>query len=176
MNTPRNFAAAILLLSVAPMLSAKNKQTVEHAPLPAKVLTAKTVFIQNDSSYADLADKAYTQLKAWGRFQVVDAKEKADLILVLTSASTQTQGSGSEWMSMCNFQTGACAGGSVPSSKTNTWNFSRVKLIDASTGDTAWADQMVWGAKYSATVELVKALRQRIEEQERQNQSSMNTR
>ena len=54
------FALLVVLASATLALGAK-KEKLEHAPLPAKVLAAKTVYIQNDSNQPEIADKAYTQ-------------------------------------------------------------------------------------------------------------------
>jgi hypothetical protein len=63
-------------------LSAKEKQ---HLPLPATVLAAKTVFIDNQTGIAKLGDRAYEELKKWGRFQIVADRKQADLIFLLTA-------------------------------------------------------------------------------------------
>jgi hypothetical protein len=49
------------VLAMSTLMFGKKPEAVQHAPLPAKVLTAKTIYIQNDSGYVDMADKAYTQ-------------------------------------------------------------------------------------------------------------------
>jgi hypothetical protein len=76
--------ALIVLVVFTSLVFAKKQGSTQHAPLPAKVLAAKTIYIQSDSGWAEAGDKAYTQLKAWGKYQNVDAKEKADMTLVLT--------------------------------------------------------------------------------------------
>lgn len=154
----------ILAFSVA-ALGAKKKQ-VEHAPLPAKVLSAKTVYIQNDSGFADIADKAYSQLKSWGRYRVVDTKQHADLVLIFTATSEQTEGTTPTHVSTYNYQTGAWTSGTATAPSTDTWHYTQVKLVDPETDDVAWADRRIWG-KHSATEELIKALRERVEEQEK---------
>ncbi len=142
---------------------AKKKQAVQYAPLPAKVLAAKTIYIQNESGYAEMVDKAYTSLKAWGRYQLVDAKEKADLILLLTVGTEQKEFH--ETVSIYNPKTG-WSHGTVPTPSTYAWTFSQARLIDPATGDTVWADERAWIREHSATEELIKGLRQLIEEQE----------
>jgi hypothetical protein len=63
-------------------LSAKEKQ---HLPLPATVLAAKAVFIDNQTGMAKLGDRAYEELRKWGRFQIVSDRKRADLIFLLTA-------------------------------------------------------------------------------------------
>src|ERR1700680_542731 len=71
-----------LLLCTIPALAKDLK-----APLPEKLFQAKSVYIDNQSGNADIRDKAYTVLKEWNRYEVVQDKSKADLIYVLTISS-----------------------------------------------------------------------------------------
>lgn len=59
-----------------------------YAPLPEKVIAAKTVVFINYSGTAKFGDDLYRQIKAWNRWQVVTDKTKADLILVLSPSET----------------------------------------------------------------------------------------
>ncbi len=43
----------------------------KHLPLPPQIAAAKTVYIDNQSGFAKMGDRAYDQLTKWGRFQVV---------------------------------------------------------------------------------------------------------
>jgi hypothetical protein len=160
---------AAILLALASPASAKKQQAQEHAPLPPKVLESKTIYIQNDSGWAEMADKAYTQLKAWGKYTIVDTKEKADLILVLAVTTEQVDGTRHRWVSLHNSETGAWTNGTVPVASTQNVKFSEVRLIDTATGDMAWSDRLVWSRKRSATQVLIQSLRQRIEEQEKES-------
>lgn len=172
MRETKQFVLGILVfVSAACLLAAKKEEKVQHAPLPAKVLAAKTIYIQNDSGYADMADKAYTQLKAWGKYQIVDAKEKAELVLVLAVTSTQREGRSPSWVSVYNSKTGGWTNGTVQTPSTETLNFSQLTLIDSATGEVAWSDRMIWRRKRSATQELIKSLQRRIEEQEKSGPS-----
>ena len=60
----------------------------KYAPLPEKVVNAKTVFYINDTTYSRFGDDLYQELRKWNRWQVVTDKKKADLILVLTNVTT----------------------------------------------------------------------------------------
>lgn len=59
-----------------------------YAPLPDKVVAAKTVFFINESRKARFNDDLYRQIKTWNRWEVVTDKGKADLILVLSPSDT----------------------------------------------------------------------------------------
>src|SRR6266567_460499 len=79
----RGFRVAFLLLaSVA--FGKQRHHLPPQAPLPDQVLRAKSVFLLSKTE-AIFYDQAYKRLKEWGRFQLVNDPEKADVILVLTT-------------------------------------------------------------------------------------------
>ncbi|HWW23058.1 MAG TPA: hypothetical protein VNY78_04095 [Edaphobacter sp.] len=149
---------------------AKQKPQIQHAPLPNKVITATKLFIQNDSGDAATADTAYGILKSWGRYQIVTAKQDADLILVLSTVLEQRSGSEAEHTSSYNYKTGAWTSGTVTVPTTDTWHYTQMNLVDPLTGDIEWQDRRIWWRKHHPIQELINSLRERIEEQQRQAQ------
>ena len=146
---------AALSLAVLPCL-ARHK---EHAPLPSQLLSAKTLFIENQAS-ADVADKAYEELKKWNRFEIVTERAKADLILSLAMKQRQhTGGNVSIWDSDGNYSHGTVSGG--------TPGYTYLTIVDAKTGETLYSDARKWVAFGSATRHMIKDLQQRIESQEK---------
>ena len=91
MKASRIAVVVSLVFAASLSLHGKKREPVQHAPLPAKLLAAKSIYIQNDSGQADLADKSYTELKTWGRYQIVDAKDKAIVILVFSVTMEETR-------------------------------------------------------------------------------------
>ena len=75
-----NTLALALVLAVSP-IHAKDK----FAPLPASVLAAKTVYIDNQTGHAQISDRAYDELTKWGRFKIVKDAKDADLVLRFTA-------------------------------------------------------------------------------------------
>jgi hypothetical protein len=73
-------AALALVLVVSP-IHAKDK----HAPLPASVIAAKTVYIDNQTGHAEITDRAYEALSKWGRFKILTNTKDADLVLRFTA-------------------------------------------------------------------------------------------
>lgn len=59
----------------------------KRSPLPTKVLSAATVFVDNQTTTAELLNTAYTELSKWGRLQVVDEAQKADTVLRLSNGN-----------------------------------------------------------------------------------------
>ncbi|MDR3736757.1 MAG: hypothetical protein P4L10_14635 [Acidobacteriaceae bacterium] len=81
-----SFMAALMLLGVS-ILHAQS------APIPAQLITAKTVFLSNagtgsnaDNKYSTLGyNDFYSQLTAWNHYQLVLLPANSDLIMELTS-------------------------------------------------------------------------------------------
>jgi hypothetical protein len=70
---------AVSLYAVA----GKNRKDIPPAPLPAVIAGAKNVFLANGGG-SDLAyDTFYSEMKKWGRYQIVGSPEEADLIIEL---------------------------------------------------------------------------------------------
>jgi hypothetical protein len=51
------------------------------------VLGARTVYADNQTTSAELQNTAYTELAKWGRFQAVEAPQKADIVLRLSNGN-----------------------------------------------------------------------------------------
>lgn len=68
----------IAILAVAALLAADKG----IAPIPNRVITAKTVRLVDRAADPKVIDRLYEKLSAWGRWKVVDADSPADLDLV----------------------------------------------------------------------------------------------
>jgi hypothetical protein len=72
-------------VALALVLVATTMYAEKYAPLPASVMSAKTVFIDNQTGHSEIADKAYEALSKWGRFTIVKDAKEADLVLRFTA-------------------------------------------------------------------------------------------
>ena len=72
--------ALALVLAVSPIHAAD-----KHAPLPASVIAAKTVYIDNQTGSSQITDKAYEALSKWGRYKIVKDAKDADLVIRFTA-------------------------------------------------------------------------------------------
>jgi hypothetical protein len=79
MKAAKTIALAVVLV-VSPIYAAD-----KYPPLPASVIAAKTVFIDNQTGYTQITDKAYEALSKWGRFKIVKDAKDADLVLRFTA-------------------------------------------------------------------------------------------
>ena len=127
-----------------------------YAPLPDKVVAAKTVFFLNESGTARFGDDLYRQIKGWNRWDVVTDREKADLILVLspsdtvpvvlTTSSATASGQSASGTSMT-------AAGNM---QTQHWH---LYVMDAKTGENLWrADASMGGKLWRSWGSIAKSL------------------
>jgi hypothetical protein len=151
-------SAALFLIASLPPISAKDK---DHLPLPAQVMSAKTVYIENRSGQAAIGDRAYQEIKNWGRFQMVQERDQADLILLLTAREEVRGGQ----------QNGRVDedGNIHTSTSPDVWRYSGLTALDPRTGNTLWTESRVASIlRKSAIKRAIDELRKRIEEQEAQ--------
>jgi len=119
-----------------------------QAPIPEPLIKAKTAFIYNDGTWYKTFDKFYDEFKKWGRFDLVQDIEKADIVIVLsTKAAT-------------DFAMAPIAGGSVGLSSSRYYMYIR----RAKDNMPLWSD-MTGGTILlsNAGKDLVKNLRERME-------------
>jgi len=79
----RKLAAFLVIVAMSSIAYAKDHK---HAPLPSKVLTARTVYLDNRTGYEKFSDRAYDELQKWGRFRVVAGAKDADLVFLLSAS------------------------------------------------------------------------------------------
>src|ERR1700674_1918930 len=110
----------------------------KRSSLPSKVLSAGTVFVDNQTTSAELLNTAYTELSKWGRLQVVDTAQKADIVLRLSNGNYVRFVPGGETAPAADPKAGkqnfASADEAVPPGST------RISVIDPKTGNSLWSD------------------------------------
>ena len=79
----------------------------QHAPLPEQIVSAKTVFLMNETGKAKFGDAIYKQIKIWNRWQVVASKDQADLVLVVTDKGGMGSMNPSFYLNVIDRKTGA---------------------------------------------------------------------
>ena len=147
------------------LLSPPPAHANERRPsLPASVLSARTIYVDNQTTSAELQNTAYTELSKWGRFQIVDAAQKADIVLRLSngnyvkfvpangnSSASDPKPAKQNWM-------GADEG--VPPGST------RISVIDAKSGNSLWSDIRKTENPKAAT-HMLDGLREAIDQKEK---------
>ena len=72
---------ALALVIIVSPIHAKDKRP----PLPASVIAAKTVYIDNQTGHTEITDRAYDELSKWGRFKILKDAKDADLVIRFTA-------------------------------------------------------------------------------------------
>jgi hypothetical protein len=76
-------ALVTILLSSFVTIAQKNNYDVPVAPLPAVIVNAKKVFLSNGGGSNLAYDAFYSDMKDWGKYQIVGSPDEADLIIEL---------------------------------------------------------------------------------------------
>ena len=84
MNLTRMIAISLLSAAVAFPKEREKVQLPPTAPLPDRVLQARTVMVTSEADKL-VYDEAYRRIQEWGRFQLNGDPERADLILIIRS-------------------------------------------------------------------------------------------
>jgi hypothetical protein len=127
------FFLALMFLSVE--LSQANEK---RAAVPSKVLSAKTIYVDNQTTDAELQHNAYMALRRWGRYEIVDSPQKADVVLRLSGSSVVKFVPGGDPSATYNpkpvSEESAAGEDLAPPGCT------RLTLIEPKSGTTLWSD------------------------------------
>lgn len=101
-------------------------------PLPEAVVHAHTVFLENETGFNELQYSTIFELNKWGRFDLAESREKADLIMRLDNASHVRVVPEGQFPS----SGGANAADDAEIPKGHT----RISLLDPKTNAVLWSD------------------------------------
>jgi hypothetical protein len=81
----RKFGTALFFFALLPLhpTLAKNRKDVPLAPLPAQIAGAKKIFLSNGGGSNLAYDAFYSEMKQWGKYEIVGSPDEADLIVEL---------------------------------------------------------------------------------------------
>jgi hypothetical protein len=85
-NKIQSALIGLLLIGIAPGIAHAKKKVVPAAPLPGVISQAKRVFLTNGGGSQLAFDEFYSQMKQWGRFQIVGSPAEADIVIELRYA------------------------------------------------------------------------------------------
>ena len=142
----RNYACLVVFILTIPIASISAQGQKQSAKSP-KILSAKTVYFDNQTGVDAVGIEALAQLRKWGRFQVLQDKTAADLILLL-SADPYHGG----YIVFASGQTGAIdAHGNIQQDRIPNYNAQApvrdayLTVIDPKSGQNLWSASHVWG-------------------------------
>ena len=123
---PVRFLFVLLICSLAFHVAAAPR------PLPDSVIRAHTIFLVNETGFNELDYSTILELGKWGRFDLTDAPEKADLILRLDSGNHVRLIAASQLSSGNAFNSSSDS--EIPKGHT------RISLVDPKTNTVLWSD------------------------------------
>lgn len=82
-----NLKRLLLALAATTAMILAAAANASNSTLPSSVFKARTIYVNNQSGFAELYNTAYMELTRWGRFEPVESPAKADLTIVLTGSS-----------------------------------------------------------------------------------------
>src|SRR5713226_7961815 len=81
----RSSAHLLAICFVLILVSAGPAQAQKEIANPQAIASAKTIYFDDKSGVDAVGKKTLAELSKWGRFQIVQDREKADLIIVLST-------------------------------------------------------------------------------------------
>ena len=146
------------------MVPALTEANDKKAPVPTKVLAAKTIYVDNQTNNAELQHDAYMGLSKWGRFEIVDSPQKADLVLRLSGSSVVKFVPGGEATS--TYIPKPVSENSAAGEELAPPGCTRLTLIDAKSGNTLWSDVRKT-SKAQEKSKLLEGLHDAVDQQEK---------
>ncbi len=131
----------------------------QPAELPPVVMSAHTVFIENETGFPELQYIAVLEINKWGHFELADSREKADLVMLLSSGTHVHAIPDGQFPRTTGLN--AFTEDAVPKDHT------RIALVDPKSGARLWSDfHKTEGGKVK-NGHLLDELRQAYEEAEK---------
>jgi hypothetical protein len=79
--------ACVLFIAMMSLGFGISQANEKRGAVPLKVLSAKTIYVDNQTNDAERQHDAYMALSKWGRYEIVDSPQKADVVLRLSGSS-----------------------------------------------------------------------------------------
>jgi len=136
--TVRNVSLlALSMLFVGMALLSGSSAKANNGPviLPPSVLNAKNVYVDNETTDAQLQTEIYGELLRWGRFQIADNLQKADLIIRVSNGNTVKFVEGNQSQAP---EVKPASAKVQPSEESIPLGYTRITLVDVKSGGTIW--------------------------------------
>jgi hypothetical protein len=166
----RTFATFVVAVVPVLLITATSGQSQKRSALSPQILSAKSVYFDNQTGAALVGERALAELKKWGHFQITDQheREKADLVILL-SADPYRGG----YVLLADGKTGTVGGkGSIEADPVPNYNkaapvrYAHLTVIEPASGKELWSSSRPWGGLLtgfnSAGERLIKSLEKQI--------------
>lgn len=154
----------VLAIQVSPVAA----QETGASKVAPKILSARSAYFDDTIGHVAVREKALGRLRKWGRFQIVQDRKQADLIILL-SADAYKGG----YILLASGQTATIdKNGSIHEDSVPYYNrvapvrYAYLTVIDPTTGESLWNESRRWGGLLtgfnSAGERLVKELEKQV--------------
>src|SRR6266478_9519420 len=163
MRISEHFFVIFVLTSLLVATPAPAQKQLAQSP---RILSAKSVYFQNQTGSDAVGKNALAQLKKWGKFQLATDPKQADLVFLL-SADPYKGGN----IIFAGGQTGSIENGHVTEDPVPNYNkqsptrYAYLTVIDPKTGDNLWSDKHLWGGLLTGFNSVAKRLVKELENQ-----------
>ena len=133
-----------VLVSLACTSSLTAQEKSARSP---RILSAKTIYFENQTGSDAVGNGAVSRLKKWGKYQIVSDRSHADLIFHLSSDPYKGGNlilAGGQTGSVDNH--GHVEEDPIPNyNKQSPTRYAYLTVIDPTTGENLWSEKHVWG-------------------------------
>lgn len=148
------------------MVPALARANERKGTVPARILAAKTIYVDNQTNDAELQHDAYMALSKWGRYDIVDSPQKADLLLRLSGSSVVKFVPGGEATS--TYTPKPVSENSAAGAELAPPGCTRLTLIEAKSGSALWSDVRKT-ANAQEKSKLLEGLHDAVDQQEKRH-------
>ena len=162
----RNSPLPAVVLGLAFLLAPFAAECQKGSAKSPKIQSSKTVYFDDQTGIDAVRAAALAQLKKWGRFQIVQDKKSADLVLLL-SADPYNGG----YIIFASGQTGTVNSGHVQEDRVPNYTpqapvrDTYLTVIDPKTGQNLCSDSHVWGGLLTGVNSIGERLVKKLEKQ-----------
>jgi|SRR5271169_1689164 len=136
----------------------------KRGTVPSKVLSARTIFVDNQTNDAEFQHVAYMGLNKWGRFEIVDSPQKADIVLRLSGSSVVKFVPGGD--ASATYNPKPASGNAAEGEELAPPGCTKITLIEPKSGTTLWSE-----VRKTASVQeksrLLEGLHDAVDQQEK---------
>jgi hypothetical protein len=137
----------LVVVTLSWLISTSSSAAQQDLARSPRILSARTVYFENQTGSVAVGNNALARLKKWGKFQIVSDREHADLVFLL-SADSYTGGK----IIMAGGQTGTIDSRGhveedpIPNYARQTrTRYAYLTVIDATNGGKLWSEEHLWG-------------------------------
>jgi len=163
MRISEHFLVIFVLTSLLVATTAHAQKQLAQSP---RILSAKSVYFQNQTGSDAVGKNALAKLKKWGRFQLAADPKLADLMFLL-SADPYKGGN----IIFASGRTGSTDNSHITEDPVPNYNkqsptrYAYLTVIDPKTGDNLWSDKHVWGGLLTGSNSVGERLIKELENQ-----------